>query len=60
MSSVEPMTHICSKQLVTLSPKVFFLVFQAYVTRLRFRHVTPWILARFHDKNNDISSTSLP
>ena len=29
MSSVEPMTHIhvCSKQLVTLSPKVFFLVF---------------------------------
>ena len=47
MSSVEPMTHICSKQLVTLSPKVFFSRISTYVTRLRFRYVTPWILARF-------------
>ena len=31
MSSVEPMTHICSKQLVTLSPKVFFSHISTYV-----------------------------
>ena len=46
MSSVEPMTHTCFKQLVTLSPKVFFYRISTYVTRLRFRYVTPWILAR--------------
>ena len=40
--------------------KSIFSRISTYVTRLRFRYVTPWILARFHDKNNDISWTSLP
>ena len=37
MSSVQPMTHICSKQLVTLSPKVFFSRISTYVHWLPVR-----------------------
>ena len=40
--------------------KSIFSRISNYVTRLRFRYVTPWILARFHEKNNNISWTSLP
>ena len=55
MSSVEPMTHIMFQTTGDFITKSIFSRISTYVTRVRFRYVTPWILARFHDKNNDIS-----
>ena len=58
MLSVEPMKHIMFQTTGDfITESIFFSYFHlCHKTEIQvFRYVTPWILARYHEKYNNIS-----